>query len=65
VLASLIKAAEDESVLHVPGIPDGPFGLHAQQAAEKMLKGLISQLGVAIDYTHVVTKFAAQLAQLG
>ena len=61
----IAKAAEDEVVLHADDIPDGPFGFHAQQAAEKLVKALLSQLGIAFDYTHDVTKLANQLKLAG
>lgn len=48
----LIKAAEDEIVLKLPGIPDGPFGFHIQQAVEKLLKALLCQLAVKYRRTH-------------
>jgi len=61
----LAKAAEDEAVLAVNEIPDGPFGFHAQQAAGKLLKALLSQLGIGFDRTHDVTKLAAQVIAAG
>jgi len=48
----LIKAAEDESVVQLPGIPDGPFGFHIQQAVEKLLKALLCQLAVKYRRSH-------------
>jgi hypothetical protein len=33
----LAKAAEDETVVYLAGVPDGPFGFHVQQAVEKPL----------------------------
>ena len=61
----LLKAAEDEAVVHAEGMPDGPFGFHAQQSAEKLLKALLSQMGIAFEYTHDLARIAAQLVQLG
>jgi HEPN domain len=61
----LAKAGEDEAVLLIAEVPDGPFGFHAQQAAEKLLKALPSQLGIAFDYTHDVTRLANQLKLAG
>jgi len=61
----LLKAAEDEAALMAEGLPDGPFGFHAQQAVEKLLKALLSQMGIAFEYTHDVVRIAAQLKQLG
>lgn len=48
----LKKAAEDEAVLHLNGVPDGPFGFHVQQAIEKLYKALLCQLGVEFKFTH-------------
>lgn len=48
----LHKAAEDEKVMHWASAPDGPFGFHAQQAVEKLLKALLSQLGIEYKRTH-------------
>lgn len=48
----LIKAAEDESIVQLPGVPDGPFGFHIQQAVEKLLKALLCQLAVKYRRTH-------------
>ncbi|HWE87067.1 MAG TPA: HEPN domain-containing protein [Terracidiphilus sp.] len=48
----VIKAAEDEKVLHNGDIPDSILGFHAQQAVEKLIKALLSQLAVAFELTH-------------
>ena len=48
----LLKAGEDESVSQIPGVPDGPFGFHIQQAVEKLLKALLCQLAVKYKHTH-------------
>jgi hypothetical protein len=48
----LLKATEDESVAQLPGVPDGAFGFHIQQAVEKMLKALLCQLAVKYKRTH-------------
>jgi hypothetical protein len=61
----LLKAAEDETSIQIGEIPDGPFGFHAQQAVEKLIKALLSQLGIAFDYTHNIDKLARQLEQAG
>ena len=61
----LLKAAEDETAIQIDELPDGPFGFHAQQAVEKLLKALLSQVGVAYDRTHDVTKLAQQLSSVG
>jgi len=61
----LLKAAEDEATLQLDEIPDGPFGFHSQQAAEKLLKALLSQLGIPFDRTHDLTRLATQLNDAG
>jgi len=52
----LQKATADEAlldeVMHSDRIDDEIFGFHCQQAAEKMLKALLSQLGVDFPRTH-------------
>ena len=52
----LKKAAEDEAVLDLilvsDKISDDVVGFHAQQAAEKLLKALLSHLGLAFRRTH-------------
>lgn len=48
----LIKASEDESVLQGAGISDSVLGFHAQQAVEKLIKALLSQLNVPFELTH-------------
>lgn len=48
----VIKAAEDESVLHKDDIPDSIVGFHAQQAVEKLIKALLSKLSVEFELTH-------------
>jgi HEPN domain-containing protein len=35
-----------------PLAPDGPFGFHLQQSLEKLLKALLSQLGIEYPRTH-------------
>ena len=61
----LLKAAEDEASIQIDELPDGPFGFHAQQAVEKLIKALLSQLSVAFDYTHNISKLAQQLDDIG
>ncbi len=55
-LLFLRKAAQDEAlldeILDSGKISDELIGFHAQQAAEKMLKALLSDLGVAFRKTH-------------
>jgi HEPN domain-containing protein len=61
----LLKAAEDETSIHLDELPDGPFGFHAQQAVEKLIKAQLSQLSIAFDYTHNIAKLAQQLEDAG
>jgi len=50
------KAAEDESLLEaaceLPSISDAIYGFHCHQAAEKLLKALLSELRVTFRHTH-------------
>jgi hypothetical protein len=48
----LVKASEDEAVALLHGVPDGPFGFHVQQAVEKLLKALLSQLSIRYQFSH-------------
>lgn len=48
----VIKAAEDEKVLQNQDIPDSILGFHTQQAVEKLMKALLSQLDVPFELTH-------------
>ena len=61
----LLKAAEDESVLQIPEVPDGPFGFHAQQAVEKLFKALLLKLGFPLERTHDLEKLSSQLTSVG
>ena len=55
-LLFLKKAAQDEALLDVVAdselVSDEIYGFHAQQAAEKMLKGLLSELKIRFRKTH-------------
>ncbi len=55
-LLLLRKAAQDEAlleaVLESADISDEIFGFHCQQAAEKMLKALLSDSGIRFRKTH-------------
>jgi len=48
-----------------PGAPDGPFGFHIQQAVEKLLKSLLSQLGVEYRTTHDLDYLVSLLESAG
>lgn len=68
-LLLLRKAAQDESLLdEVLGsdkVSDELIGFHCQQAAEKMLKALLSDLGVAFPKTHELGALMDLLARSG
>jgi len=65
----LRKAASDESLLDAvladKTVGDDVFGFHCQQAAEKLLKALLSRLGVRFRHTHDLTELMDQLADAG
>jgi hypothetical protein len=61
----LFKAAEDETSIQIEEVPDGPFGFHAQQAIEKLIKALLSQLSIPFDHTHNISKLAQQVDEAG
>jgi hypothetical protein len=61
----LIKAAEDEAVILLAGIPEGPFGFHVQQAVEKLLKALLCQLSIEYKFTHNLDHLELQLKDAG
>jgi len=55
-LRLLKKAAQDEFVIDKliddPTAPDEVLGFHAQQAAEKILKAVLANAGIAYPITH-------------
>ena len=61
----LIKAAEDEGVLRLPGLASSIAGFHAQQAVEKMLKALLSAHSVEFERTHDLKRLAQALKAVG
>lgn len=61
----LIKAAEDEAILHSGGIPESILGFHAQQAVEKLIKALLSQLPVPFELTHNLGRLQTVLEAAG
>jgi hypothetical protein len=61
----LIKAAEDEAILHSGGIPESILGFHAQQAVEKLIKALLSQLSVSFELTHNLGRLQTALEAAG
>ncbi|MBM3892414.1 MAG: HEPN domain-containing protein [Verrucomicrobia bacterium] len=65
----LAKAAEDEAlldaVLDKPEVADSIFGFHAQQAAEKLLKALLSIHAVRFRKTHDLQELVSLLETAG
>ena len=68
-LLLLRKAAQDEAlldeVLTSDQISDEIIGFHCQQAAEKILKALLSDVEVRFRKTHEIGALMALLAQAG
>ena len=63
--ALLQRAADDECTLHLGGLPEVPFGQHAQGAVEKLLKALIHERGQKYPYTHDLDVLVVKLTILG
>ena len=61
----LSRAADDETMARLGGVPDGPFGFHVPQAIEKLLKALLSQLGIVYERTHDLNDLLKQLQDVG
>ncbi|HNT34122.1 MAG TPA: HEPN domain-containing protein [bacterium] len=65
----LDKAAEDEHLLDVVmddvSVADAVYGFHCQQAAEKMLKALLSAHGASFPRTHDLTELLNLLTEAG
>ncbi len=63
------KAAADiallEKVLHSPEVTDEIIGFHCQQAAEKLLKAVLSEVGAEYPRTHNLRFLMDQLADAG
>ncbi len=63
------KAAEDAAlpaeVLASRKVSNEIFGFHAQQSAEKLLKALLSELGIAFPRTHNLRLLMDLLADAG
>jgi HEPN domain-containing protein len=68
-LLLLRKAAQDEAlldeVLTSDQVGDEIIGFHCQQAAEKILKALLSDVGVRFRKTHEIGALMAMLEQAG
>jgi len=50
-------ARDDEAALEFP-LSDSIYGFHAQQSCEKLLKALVSSLGLAYPKTHSLEQLA-------
>jgi len=65
----LRKAAQDEAVLDLiltsDRVSDEIVGFHCQQAAEKLLKALLSDLGIPFKRTHDIGGLTDLLAKSG
>lgn len=68
-LLFLRKAAEDEAlideVLTSERVSDATIGFHFQQAAEKLLKALLCEVGVNFRRTHDLKELCDLLAEAG
>jgi HEPN domain-containing protein len=68
-LLFLRKAAQDEALLDAviesDKVSDEVIGFHCQQAAEKMLKALLSDLGAPFHKTHELGALMDTLARSG
>ncbi|HXJ42428.1 MAG TPA: HEPN domain-containing protein [Bryobacteraceae bacterium] len=68
-LLLLRKAAQDEAllaqVLHSPNVSDEIVGFHCQQAAEKLLKALLSDMGTAFRRTHELGALVHSVLSIG
>jgi len=68
-LLFLRKAAQDEAlvdaVIESDTVSDEVIGFHCQQAAEKMLKALLSDLGAVFRRTHELGALMDMLAHSG
>jgi HEPN domain-containing protein len=68
-LLYLDKAAEDEvlvdEVIASPRVSDAVIGFHCQQAVEKLLKALLSHVGVRFRKTHDLRELLDLLADHG
>ncbi len=58
----LIKAAEDEQALQGQHLSESILGFHAQQAVEKLIKALLTQLNVPYELTHNLGRLQTTLA---
>ena len=65
----LKKSLEDEAlldlVIHAPTVTDEIFGFHCQQAAEKLLKAILSVKQVRFAKTHDLLELMALIKESG
>ena len=61
----LHKAASDEAILNFDTISDSIVGFHAQQAVEKLMKALLTQLKVPYEFTHSLNRLLILLESHG
>ncbi len=65
----LRKAQEDEAlldaVISVTTVSDEVFGFHCQQASEKLLKAMLSALGLRFQKTHDLQELMTLLENAG
>jgi hypothetical protein len=61
----LIKAAEDEQTLSMENLPEAILGFHAQQAVEKLIKALLSELNIPFEMTHDLARLQKLLDAAG
>ena len=64
-IVELLNASrDDEETIHLP-VNDRTFGLHAQQATEKLLKALIGAHGQRYTFTHDIEQLTKETQHLG
>jgi HEPN domain-containing protein len=61
----LLKAASDEAVLSFALVSDSIVGFHAQQAVEKLMKALLTQLRIPYELTHSLNRLSILLESHG
>ena len=59
------KAASDEAILGLDTISDSIIGFHAQQAVEKPIKALLTQLNIPYELTHSLNRLSILLENHG
>jgi HEPN domain-containing protein len=61
----LLKAASDEAILSFALVSDSIVGFHAQQAVEKLMKALLTQLKIPYELTHSLNRLSILLESQG